>query len=143
MVSLWFSAIRWCQEDPCLLVCQASVKPTAKNSKAIPLCSSFQVFNVLRKLPPGGPCSPYIPLLGLYPSRFMELCSRASQHYRSRCLYHGGCWFQGQVVGRFPSSCVECIQCIRKQLVECTLQASSARFLEVSCPSSLYCQSGL
>ena len=30
VVSSWFSAIRWCQEKACLLVCQASVKQTIK-----------------------------------------------------------------------------------------------------------------
>jgi hypothetical protein len=47
---------------------------------------------------------------------------------------YGGCRFQGQVVGRLPGSCIEYFQRVRKQLVECTLRASSTRFLEVGYP---------
>ena len=46
VVSSWFSAIRWCQEEPCLLDCRASVKPTVKNSEPINLFNGFRVLNV-------------------------------------------------------------------------------------------------
>ena len=55
-------------------------------------------------------------------------------------MCYGGCRFQGQVVSRLPGSCFEYFQRVRKQLVECTLRASSARFLEVGYPY-IYCGS--
>jgi len=39
-------------------------------------------------------------------------------HYRAYCVCYGGCWFQGEMVGNILGVGLECIQCLRKQLVE-------------------------
>ena len=111
------------------------MKPTVKNSEPLGLFNEwFSGTYCVCQLPPCRSCPPYLSLLGLYPSGLLEPCSRVCQHYRPSCLCHGGCRFQGQVVSRLPSSGIERVQRIRKQLVECTFRASSTRFLEVGCP---------
>ena len=50
----------------------------------------------------------------------------------TRRVWDGGGWLQGQVVGGFPRSCAECVQCVREQLVERALCAPSTRLPQVS-----------